>query len=194
MPNSVLQYYGGALISTVSVTGDGIVYTLIRTNLPYQIVSHLSPESALAKPQAGDGNSFSYSIDLNEITFNPNLVSYLGDGVSEAKKSSSISGLEYNNIEIPMAPSVLSTTTGVHWPWVQPVAYKGKRDSAVLLSNFQAFQRLFAQYEQIISSIVIPATGFLPTDAVQAQIGYTRRILAFQSQIRRQDPILLGWY
>lgn len=194
MPNSVLQYYGGALISTVSVTGDGITYTLIRTNLPYQIVSHLSPESALTKPQAGEGNSFSYSIDLNEITFNPNLVSYLGDGTSAAKKSSSISGLEYIESEIPTSPSVLSTTTGLHWPWVQPIAYKGKRDSAVLLSNFQAFQRLFAQYEQIISSIVIPTTGFLPTDAVQAQIGYTRRILAFQSQLRRQDPILLGWY
>lgn len=195
MPNSVLQYYGGAEIMSSTVLVDGITYTLAITNLPFQIVTHLSTDSALVKPQAGEGQTLSYSIDYNVsqgFIYNPVL--YLGEGGAESKQATSIQGLELSTSEVSLPSKVLTSVSGLKWPWIQPIAYRGKRDSATLLANFQAFQQIFAQYAQIFSTLTIATTGLLPTDDTLAKIGYARRITAFQSQLRRQDPILLGWY
>lgn len=195
MENSVFQYYGGASIATASVLIDGVIITLVETNLPYQIVTNLTSSEALVRSQGNEeGPAFRYSIDLTNNVFNPHPILYLGEGTSTDSKGTYTQGLESNPDVIEPSAAILTRTLGLNWPWIQPLAYRGKRDSEVILSNFQAYQRLFAQYAQILTQIEFSTEGLIPSDDVMRQIGYSRRILAFNSQLRRKDPILLGWY
>ena len=192
MPNSPLQYYGCVSIAESTVTVDGNSYTLVETNLPYQMVTNLSATNALVQSQGGSP-TYSFTVDLSTgFIFNANPVAYLGEGTA-SQGGTLTQGLE-DSTNIPLPNDTLTQITGFHWPWVQPIAYRGKRDSAVLLSNFQAFQRLFAQYTQILRALTISTSGFLVSDEVAAQIGYARNITNFQNLLRRKDPLFIGWY